>query len=86
MVEISFKTALQITGDFERDKDIIHIIRTDTPGWKGPDVMTVKDVKDKFDLKKEKVVGIKSYFLCGDYSGYLYTLKARKIKGGTKDV
>lgn len=54
MAEISFKTALQITGDFQRNKDIVHIKRKNTPEWKGPDVMTVKDVKDKFDLKKGK--------------------------------
>lgn len=86
MAEISFKTALQITGDFQRDKDIVHIKRKNTPEWKGPDVMTVKAVKDKFDLKKEKVIGIKSYFMSGDYSGYLYTLKSGKGKGGSEDA
>lgn len=75
MAEISFKTALQITGDFQKDKDVVWVTRTSDPEWKGPDVMTVKDAKDRFDLKKEKVTRIKSYFLCGDYSGYLYTLK-----------
>lgn len=75
MAEISFKTALQITGDFSKDNDLIHIKKTDTPDHMVPDVMTVKQAKDKYDLKKEKVVRIESYFVCGDYAGYLYVLK-----------
>lgn len=78
MAEISFKTALQITGDFSKDDDLIHAKRMDTPDHMVPDIMTVKQAKNRYDLKNEKVVQIESYFICGEYAGYLYVLKSEK--------
>lgn len=75
MAEVSFKTALKLMNDFNHNDSLIYVKREDDPEYRGEEVMTVKMAKDRFDLQKEKVVHIRSYFTCGEYSGYLYTLK-----------
>lgn len=75
MAKVSFKTALKLTGDFDRDDDIIHVKPDGEPEYRGERPMTVETAKKRFDLKNEKVVRIESYFLCDEYSGFLYILE-----------
>ena len=70
---ISLKTALkliQITNSetvFFRKK--YQIFRSEF------EELTEEDIINKYDLKKTKVVEILPYFYCGEYEGFLFTIK-----------
>lgn len=70
---ISLKTALkliQITNSetvFFRKK--YQIFRSEF------EELTEEDIINKYDLKKTKVIEILPYFDCGEYEGFLFTIK-----------
>lgn len=57
------------------DDEIIHLRRENQIFKSEYEVLTGKQVKNKYDMRKIKVIEIIPYFLCGDYEGFLFTIK-----------
>lgn len=53
----------------------------DEPEYRATEIMTVKEVTEKYDLRSTKVKRIDPYFICGEYEGVLLTV----IKEGEYD-
>ena len=61
---IDLYTALKLIGDFNSNSSLVHL--------------KVKEVKDKYDLRKTKVIEISPYFCCECYGGFLLTIQEEK--------
>lgn len=57
------------------DDEIIHFRRKNQIFKSEYEILTGKQVRNKYDMRKTKVINITSYFLCGDYEGFLFTIK-----------
>lgn len=69
---ISLYIVLKILTLFDHPEEIVHLRH---PGDNGPgEPLTVKQVTEKYDLSREKVIKIEPYFCCGEYEGMLITL------------
>lgn len=62
---IDLYTALRLTRT--SDNECVYLINKSFPD--GYEVLTGRRVKEKYDLKKVKVVHILPWFICGDFQG-----------------
>ena len=77
---VSLYNAVKLVGRLDKDDDIIYLKRDkkddDLFGRNTPDeILTVKQLKEKYDLRRTKVVRIAPYFCCMDYEGQLLVIK-----------
>lgn len=81
---VSLYEAVKLTGRLDRDDDIVYLKNDkkndkkndDLFGRNTPDeILTVKQLKEKYDLRRTKVVRIAPYFCCMDYEGQLLVIK-----------
>lgn len=77
---VSLYEAVKLTGRLDRDDDIVYLKNNkkddDLFGRNTPDeILTVKQLKEKYDLRRTKVVRIAPYFCCMDYEGQLLVIK-----------
>lgn len=56
------------------DDEIIHLRRKNQIFESEFEILTGKQVRNKYDMRKTKVKEIVSYFLCGEYEGFLFTI------------
>lgn len=77
---VSLYNAVKLTGRLDDDKDTVYLKthrNDDTLFSKNtPDeILTVKRLKETYDLRHTEVVRIAAYFCCGDYQGQLLVIK-----------
>lgn len=77
---VSLYDAVKLTGRLDDDKDTVYLKKhgnDDTLFSKNtPDeILTVKRLKETYDLRHTEVVRIAAYFCCGDYQGQLLVIK-----------
>lgn len=77
---VSLYDAVKLTGRLDDDKDTVYLKKhrnDDTLFSKNtPDeILTVKRLKETYDLRHTEVVRIEAYFCCGDYQGQLIVIK-----------
>lgn len=77
---VSLYDAVKLTGRLDDDKDTVYLKKhrnDDTLFSKNtPDeILTVKRLKETYDLRHTKIVRIEAYFCCGDYQGQLLVIK-----------
>lgn len=77
---VSLYNAVKLVSRLDKDDDIIYLKRDkkddDLFGRNTPDeILTVKQLKEKYDLRRTKVVRIAPYFCCMDYEGQLLVIK-----------
>lgn len=77
---VSLYDAVKLTGRLDDDKDTVYLKKhrnDDTLFSKNtPDeILTVKRLKETYDLRHTEVVRIAAYFCCEDYQGQLLVIK-----------
>lgn len=77
---VSLYDAVKLTGRLDDDKDTVYLKKhrnDDTLFSKNtPDeILTVKRLKETYDLRHTEVVRIAAYFCYGDYQGQLLVIK-----------
>lgn len=72
---VDLYTALKLIGVFDQDGELV-LMRSpeDQPEYRVAKRLTVKQLKDGYDLRKAKVVNIRPYFCCHEYDGLLLTV------------
>ena len=68
---ISLKTALELT---QPNNDLIYLRRKNQIFRSEYEALTIEEVKEKYDIKKIKVIEIFPYFVDGEYDGLLFTI------------
>ena len=78
-MEVDLKTVLMLT-DVAEDEDLVYLRHPeDVPEHMPGKILTLKQVREKYDLCRTKVIKIGTYF-CGDkHEGILLTI----TKGGS---
>lgn len=71
---IDLYTALKLVNAFDSEKEIVHLRKKDQIFKSEYELLTVKQIKEKYDMRKIKVIEICPYFCCGDYEGFLFTI------------
>lgn len=56
------------------DEEILHLRRKNQIFSSEYEVLTGREVKNKYDMRKIKIIEICPYFCCGDYNGFLFTI------------
>lgn len=74
---IDLYTALKLMGDFNSNSSLVHLKNSQNK-YGFNEHLTVKEVKDKYDLRKTKVIEISPYFCCECYGGFLLTIQEEK--------
>ena len=72
---ITLYTALKLTGLFDRPDDIVYMQQKEGPMPDIDRIMSVRSVKEKFDLRAVKVTRIAPYFCCNEYEGMMFTIR-----------
>lgn len=73
-MKIDLYTALALT-DTTCDNDIVYL-RTSKSDIRRPEtIMTLRQVKEQYDMRRTIVTKIEPYFNCGEYEGILFTVK-----------
>lgn len=72
---VDLYTILKLIDIFDKNDCLVYLRSpTNQPAHRPEKIMTVKEIKEKYDLRKVKVVNIRSYFCWGDYKGFLLTI------------
>ena len=77
---VSLYDAVKLTGRLDDDKDTVYLKKhrnDDTLFSKNtPDeILTVKRLKETYDLRHTEVVRKEAYYCCGDYQGQQHVIK-----------
>ena len=70
---IDLYTAFKLTNII--DSEIIRLRRKNQIFMSKYETLTGREVKNKYDMRKTKVIEILPCFCCGDYEGFIFTLK-----------
>ncbi len=76
---VDLYTALKLIGIFDLDEDPVFLRKeTDMPVHRPSKILAVKTVKEQYDLRRMKVIGIRPCFSCdemgSDYKGMILTI------------
>lgn len=72
---IDLYTALVLTNSFTNDEDLVYLRKkTDTSEYSPSIILSVREVKEKYDMRKTKVVNMRPYFCGEEYNGMLLTI------------
>lgn len=82
---VDLYTALKLMDVFDDDGELIYLREKKDPMYRPTEILTVKQVKDRYDLRKMKVINIRPYFICQEYEGILLTLADKEISYGRKE-
>lgn len=74
---INLYTALRLAGI--SDEDCVCLTNKIFPC--GYEIMTGRNIKEKFDLRKVKVTRIRPWFICEDYEGWKFEIVLPKQPG-----
>lgn len=74
---IDLYTALRLTGI--SDEDCVYLANQALPD--GHEIMTGRNIKEKYDLRKVKVTHIRPWFICEDYEGWKFEIVLPKQPG-----
>lgn len=72
---IDLYTVLKLINALDSDEEIVHLRRKEQIFKSEYELLTVRQIKNKYDMRKTKVVEILPYFCCGDYNGFLLTIE-----------
>lgn len=71
---ITLKQAIQVTK--LEDDEICYLRKVESPSMLDSKLVTVKEIRNKYDMKKTKVIGLKPKFaLDGDYRGIEFEIR-----------
>ncbi len=68
--------ALKITGILKENDEVLRLKNEKEEGPGGFQILTVCEVKNRYDLKNTIVTAIRPHFCCGDYDGWLFIIKS----------
>lgn len=69
-------TMLQLMDVLKKDDEIVYIRKENDERTNKPSIIiSVKELKEKWDLRKTKVTGITDYWCCCEFEGMLLTVK-----------
>lgn len=71
---VDLYTALKLIGLFDKPGEIVYLRRSDDDTPRATEILSVKAVKEKYDLRHTSVVAISPYFICYEYEGILLTV------------
>lgn len=71
---IDLYTAMKLTNLFQSN-DTVHLRRKGQMFKSEYEILTVNDIKNKYDMRRTKVTKICPYFCCGEYEGLLFTIQ-----------
>lgn len=72
---IDLYTALHLIDVFDSDEEVVYIRKeSDEPSYRPSIIITVKHVKESYDLRNTKVTNIQPYWSCYEYEGLLLTI------------
>lgn len=70
-----FYTVLHMIDAFEDDDELIYLRKPeDGMPYRAARILTVREVKNKYDLRRTKVIDIRPYFRNGECAGLLLTI------------
>lgn len=72
---ITLKEALKVTKISE--DEILYIRKKETEKYQ-VEILTLKEIRNKYDMKNIIVTGIQPRFLCGNYHGMEFEIKKKK--------
>lgn len=72
---IDLYTALKLVNALDSDEEIVHLRKSGQIFKSEYELLTVKEIKNKYDMRKTEVIEMLPYFSCGEYEGFLFTIK-----------
>lgn len=80
-------TALKFIDSLDNDNRMVYLRKEDSPlcgiyKYKPDSILTVKQVKEKYDMRKTKVIRIDPYFCCHEYEGLVLTVTKQEEHNG----
>jgi len=73
---VDLYTALVLINSFTNDEDLVYLRKeTDVSEYSPSIILSVREVKEKYDMRKVKVKGIRPYFCGEEYKGMLLTIE-----------
>lgn len=73
---VDLYTALKLIDVLDKDWELVYLREPgDQPDYRPAKTLTVKQVKDRYDMRRTKAVKVAPYFCCQEYEGMLITIK-----------
>lgn len=70
---VDLYTALKLTGDLDSNDNIVFLKKLQEK-YSFNECMTVRQIKEQYDMRKTKVIKISSHFSCEEYQEFLFTI------------
>lgn len=77
---VDLYTALKLIREFDCDDRIVRLRKANQIFCGEFETLTVREIKNKYDMRQTKVTEICPYFCCGDYDGFLLTISRKEKK------